>query len=232
MTDRLPPRIALVHAVMVAMPPVVAAFAALWPQARQQHILDDALSPDRETDGELTPSMRSRIASLADYARASGAAGILFTCSAFGPAIDGVKAVLPLPVLKPNESMFAEALARGRRIGMLATFAPSVPSMDEEFHAMARMRGIDASLRSTCVPEAMHALRAGRGDDHDRLLADAAVRFTDCDSLMLAHFSTSRAQAAVAAAVDVPVLTSPGSAVIAMRAALGATDLADAKSDP
>jgi Asp/Glu/hydantoin racemase len=226
-TDRPPPRIALVHAVTVAMPPVIAAFAALWPQARLQHLLDDALSPDREADGELTAAMRARIAALAGYARASGADGILFTCSAFGPAIDDVKAATPLPVLKPNEAMFAEALDRGRRIGMLATFAPSVPSMEEEFEAIARARGVDASLRSHCVPEAMQALRAGRGDEHDRRLAEAASQFSDCDALLLAHFSTSRAQAAVGAAVRVPVLTSPGSAVIAMRAALAGTPPGD-----
>lgn len=231
MTDRLPPRIALVHAVTVAMPPVIAAFAALWPQARVQHLLDDALSPDRAADGDLTAAMRSRIAGLADYARVSGAAGILFTCSAFGPAIDSVKAAMPFPVLKPNEAMFAEALTRGRRIGMLATFAPSVPSMEAEFHAMARTRGIEASLRSTCVPEAMQALQAGRGADHDRLLADAAANFSDCDLLLLAHFSTSRAQAAVTAKVDVPVLTSPGSAVIAMRAAIDGARTTDSPAD-
>ncbi len=231
MTDQCPPRIALVHAVTVAMPPVVAAFTSLWPQARLQHLLDDALSPDRESDGELTPAMRSRIADLASYARSSGASGILFTCSAFGPAIDGVKAIMPMPVLKPNEAMFAEALERGRRIGMLATFAPSVPSMEEEFHVMARSRGIEASLRSTCVPEAMQALRAGRGDHHDRLLADAAAEFFDCDLLLLAHFSTSRAQAAVAATVDVPVLTSPGSAVVAMRTALAEAENPVSRTD-
>ncbi len=218
--DRPPPRVALIHAVAVAIPPVVAAFAALWPQARLQHLFDDALSPDREADGELTTAMRSRIAALAEYARASGASGILYTCSAFGPAIDDVKAVMPMPVLKPNEAMFAEALDRGRRVGMLATFAPSVPSMEEEFQAMVRVRGVDASLRSHCVPEAMQALRAGRGDEHDQLLAEMAPQFADCDVLLLAHFSTSRAQAAVSAAVDVPVLTSPGSAVIAIRSAL------------
>jgi Asp/Glu/hydantoin racemase len=226
-----PPRVALVHAVTVAMPPVAAAFAALWPQARLQHLLDDALSPDRAAEGELTPAMRSRIMTLANYARASGASGILFTCSAFGPAIDDAKAALPLPVLKPNEAMFTEALARARRIGMLATFAPSVPSMEDEFHGMARSLGVDATLRSRCVPEAMQALRDGRGDEHDRLLAEAAADFSDCELLLLAHFSTSRAQAAVASAVAVPVLTSPGSAVLAMRAALAGTQPSDSTSD-
>ncbi len=215
-------RIALIHAVTVAMPPVVAAFAAHWPEARIQHLLDDALSPDREADGELTAAMCARILDLARYAQASGARGILYTCSAFGAAIDAAKAAVALPILKPNEAMFAQALARGTRIGMLATFAPSVASMDEEFRAMAKASGSAATLTTRCIPEAMAALRGGRGDEHDRLLAGAAPQFADCDVLLLAHFSTSRAQAAVEKTVSIPVLTSPGSAVFALRELLGA----------
>ena len=214
------PRIALVHAVTVAMPPITDALAALWPEARVQHLLDDALSPYRAADGQLTPAMRDRIVSLARYAHASGASGILYTCSAFGPAIDAAKRAMPIPVLKPNEAMFDDALERGHKFGMLATFAPSVQSMAQEFAMLAAERGIEATLRTTCVPEAMQALREGRGDEHDRVLADAAPAFADCDALLLAHFSTSRAFEAVSARLSIPVLTSPRSAVMALRAAL------------
>jgi aspartate/glutamate racemase len=214
------PRIALVHAVGVAMQPVSDALAQLWPEARAQHLLDDALSPDREASSELTPALFDRIVALARYAHASGANGILYTCSAFGPAIDAAKRALPIPVLKPNEAMFDDALLRGRRVGMLATFAPSVPSMETEFAAMAQERNVDATLRSVCVAGAMHALREGRVDEHNRLLADAAGAFADCDVLLLAHFSTSRAFDAVRARVAQPVLTSPRSAVLALRKAL------------
>jgi aspartate/glutamate racemase len=214
------PRLALIHAVSVAVPPVTAALAELWPEARVQNLLDDALSPDREAESDLTPAMRSRIGTLASYAHTCGADAILFTCSAFGPAIDEVKRALPIPVRKPNEAMFASALDSGRSIGMLATFEPSVASMEEEFTQMASARGADAMLRTVCVPDAMRALRAGKGDDHDRLLAAAVPKLADCDAILLAHFSTSRAYDAVRARVSVPVLTSPRSAVLALRAAV------------
>ena len=48
-------------------------------------------------------------------------------------SVDRISPEAPIPVLKPNEAMFREAIGRGRRIGMLATFAPSVLTMTEEF---------------------------------------------------------------------------------------------------
>ncbi|MGH7048168.1 MAG: aspartate/glutamate racemase family protein [Stellaceae bacterium] len=211
------PRIALIHAVTVAMPPVEAAFRELWPQAQCGNILDDSLSLDRERDGELTAAMRGRILTLAEYAASTGAAAILFTCSAFGEAIEDAATRATIPVLKPNEAMFEAALAAGKRIGMLASFAPSVPSMEEEFRAMATAQGSPAALETYCVPGAMAALRGGDGTAHDRLIAAAAPRFGKCDAVLLAHFSTARAAAAVAAALGRPVLTSPASAVAALK---------------
>ena len=211
-------RIVLIHAVAVAMAPVQEAFAELWPAAECVNLLDDSLSVDRERDGMLTAAMTRRIASLAEYGTGLGAAGILFTCSAFGEAIEATAARAPIPVLKPNEAMFEAALAAGRHIGMLATFAPSVASMEDEFRAMAIARDNHAEIETFCVPGAMAALKAGDSVEHNRLVAQAASRFGDCDAVLLAHFSTSRAEAAVSDVLGRPVLTSPGSAVAKLHA--------------
>ena len=109
----MPTRIALIHAVTVAMDPVQDTFRRLWPEAICTNLLDDALSPDLERDGVLTAAMTARIGTLADYATGTGADGILFTCSAFGAAIEQAAARLPIPVLKPNEAMFDAALDAG-----------------------------------------------------------------------------------------------------------------------
>lgn len=211
------PRIALIHAVTVAMAPVHETFRQLWPEAECIDILDTSLSRDRERDGELTQAMTERFLLLAGYAEDNGAAGILFTCSAFGEAIEQAAANAKVPVLKPNEAMFDAALAAGKRLGMLATFAPSVAGMEAEFRDIA---GDKVTVETFCVPGAMAALQAGDAAGHDRLLATAAPRFADCDAVMLAHFSTSRAAAAVKATVRCPVLTAPGAAVEKLKGML------------
>jgi hypothetical protein len=210
-------RIALIHAVRLAMQPVEDAFRRHWPEAERINLLDDALSVDRDRAGALTVELSARISALANYAISAGASGILYTCSAFGEAIDAVKQRVRMPVLKPNEAMFAEAIAQGSRLGLLATFPASINSMARELEVLAP----HVELESACVPQALTALQAGDGAQHDALLAAVAPKLGHCDAVMLAQFSTARARNAVAGVVKCPVLTSPDSAVLAMRKALG-----------
>ncbi|HTO67638.1 MAG TPA: aspartate/glutamate racemase family protein [Bradyrhizobium sp.] len=213
-------RIALIHAVQAAVAPVQIAFKELWPEARTTNLLDDSLSSDREVAKALTPGLSARIGALADYAASSGADGILYTCSAFGSAIEAAAARLPIPVLKPNEAMFEKALDLGKRVGMLATFAPAIASMEEEFREMAAARGGGATLETYCVPGAREALTASDLDTHDRLIAEAVALLPASEVIVLAHFSMATAVRQVQAVASVPVLTAPYAAVEALRSRL------------
>ena len=212
-------RIVLLHATPIAMQPVQTAFAERWPEAEVVNLLDDGLTIDRAREGDdLSEALTHRFVDLGVYGYGLGAAGILVTCSAFGPAIDRLAEAVPVPVLKPNEAMFQAAIARGRRIGMLATFAPSVPTMTDEWNEYVRRSGASATLETIVVADAIDLLRRGDVETHNRLVAERAPDFAGTDAIMLAHFSTSRAADAVRAAVDIPVLTAPHAAVEAMRA--------------
>jgi hypothetical protein len=200
-------RIALIHALRHSPPPIEAAFARLWPEATLMNLLDDSLSADLARDGRITQAMTGRFLSLASYARATGADGILFTCSAFGPCIEAVqRALSPLPVLKPNEAMIEEAEAVGSRIGLLASFGPTLQSMPPEFPR-------SLTVMPKLAEGALAALDRGDGAEHDRLAALAAGDLAECDAIALAQFSLARAAPAVAAASGKLVLTTPDSAV-------------------
>ena len=212
-------RIALIHALRHSMAPIDAAFARLWPEARLMSLLDDSLSADLALAGAMPPDMTSRFLALARYAAGTGADGILFTCSAFGPCIEACAAELsPLPVLKPNEAMIEEAITMGNRIGLLATFGPSLDTLPAEFEA-ARP-GVEIS--TALAGGALNALDAGDGARHDALAADAARSLAGCDVIALGQFSLARAAAAVADATGRPVLSTPDSAVRKLRRVLGA----------
>jgi Asp/Glu/hydantoin racemase len=212
------PRVALIHALAHSVAPINDEMARQWPECERMNLLDDSLSADlaRSPSG-LDAAMTQRFVALADYAVSTGANGLLFTCSAFGPCIEAVaRRHAGLPVLKPNEAMIADAIASGRRIGLVASFAPTLQSMPAEFPA-------GADVCSALAEGALDALDHGDGDLHDERVAAAAQRLADqgCDVIALAQFSLARAHALVAQRTGLPVLTTVGSAVRALRARLG-----------
>ncbi|MBA2961053.1 MULTISPECIES: aspartate/glutamate racemase family protein [Ramlibacter] len=216
------PRIALIHATPLAVEPIQAAFKRHWPSAIRMNLLDDSLSVDRAAAGRLTEAMVGRFLELTRYVVGTGCQGILFTCSAFGPAIEAAAREAGRPTLKPNEAMFEQALAvkpRGAvlQAGLLATFAASIPSMAEEFQAMANARGMAVDLQSMFVPQAMDDLAHGRTADHHRKIADVARQLQGCDVVMLAQFSMADASEAVQKQLPCPVLSSPDCAVLALH---------------
>lgn len=207
-------RITLVHALKHSILPVEAAFAKLWPEARLMNLLDDSLSADLARDGRLSEAMTGRFLELGRYAAGTGADGILFTCSAFGPCIEAVaRAHAPMPVLKPNEAMIEQAVARGRKIGLLSTFPPTLASMPPEFPAAVK-------IVPKLVEGGMAALDRGDRAEHDRLVTEASKDLRDCDLIALAQYSMAPTAALVAEATGRPVLTTPDSAVLKLKGML------------
>ena len=215
-------RIALVHALAHSVAPINAAMAQAWPEAVRMNLLDDSLSADLARSGAgLDAAMHQRFETLAAYAERTGAQAILFTCSAFGPCIEAVAARRPtMPVLKPNEAMIAEAVAAGPvggRIGLIASFAPTLASMPAEFPAQL-------DLQCALAAGAMEALDRGDLAAHDQAVVAAAQQLAQagCTAIALAQFSMARAAPLVRNALLglLPVLTTPESAVRALRTRL------------
>lgn len=210
------PRVALIHALTHSMAPINQEMENQWPECQRMNLLDDSLSFDlaRSPNG-LDSAMHARFFALADYAVSTGAGGLLFTCSAFGPCIEAVARRCNVPVLKPNETMISEAVQAGRRIGLIATFAPTLQSMPAEFPSSVEVLPVLAE-------GALDALNGGDPELHDELIVRAAQNAVaqGADVIALAQFSMARADMRVRGAVMQPVITTVGSAVRAMRLAL------------
>jgi Asp/Glu/hydantoin racemase len=221
-----PPRIALIHALEESVLPARAAFAAEWPEAFCFDLLDTSLATDLQDAGSLDETIMERFQVLAHYAsdyrgRGGRTQAILFTCSAFGAAIDAVKAQLLLPVLRPNESAFEEALKLGDRIAILVTFGPSRTSLEAELHAMATAHGRHITIKTILVDGALAALKSGDGATHDQLAAQACRDLGSVDALILGQFSLARAAPHIRRVTSAPVLTTPVCAVRTLKARLG-----------
>ncbi len=197
----------------LAIDPVVSAFRELWPAARVTNLLEDSLAPDLAAAGSITPEIIERFVNLTRYSARCGANAVLFTCSAFGAAIDEAKRAVRIPVLKPNEAMLEDALAVGSNVALLTTFEPSIPSLKAELEQLATDRGIKVRISTRSIPEAIRALQQGRAAEHDSLIAAVAAEYRKCDALVLGQFSMARAASGIPAAPGRKVFTSPQSAV-------------------
>ena len=208
------PRIALIHALSHSVDPINQALAHDWPQARRMNLLDDSLSADLAASGRgLDAAMHQRFHDLAEYAVGTGAQGILFTCSAFGPCIEAVaRRYANLPVLKPNEAMVADAATAAGPVGLIATFAPTLASMPPEFPE-------SVPLQTALAEGALDALNRGDAARHDELIVAQArmLQAAGCKTIALAQFSMARARQACEQATGLPVLTTVHSAVSALK---------------
>lgn len=200
-----------------AMDAAVQAFAVDWPEARVSNLLDDSLFAWVREAGGVVPEMTGVFRHLTRHMIDRGADGILFTCSAFREVIDTCIREFPLPILKPNDAMIDQALDAGSRIAVMATVAPTIPSISAEIEEMAASRGQRVELVPCYIESAFEALARGDADTHDRLVAARAREIVGCDAIVLAQFTLSRAVPAVQAVNRTPVYNSPGAAVARMR---------------
>jgi len=223
------PRITLISALAQSPGPALAAMQDVWPEAAVNNLIDDSLASDFATLGAITPAIFDRFLTLGRYAAAANdgqrrTSGIMFTCSAFRPAIERVKADLAIPVVTPNEGAFDEALAvcRGRdaggRIGLLLTFAGSVAPLTGEIEAMADAAGqVHPAIIPAVAEGALEALQAGDTDTHDRLAAEAALTLPPVDVVVIGQFSMARVAPGIASLRGEPVLTTPHMAATKLK---------------
>ena len=137
----MPKRIFLVHPTPLAMPPVDEAFKTLWPQAQVLNLLDESLYADVGANGELTPALYARVANLFRHCEASGADGIVFSGSTFGPAVEEGRKGIKVPVLRIEEGMMDEAVARGGSILVVSTQKRAMPVVRGTLDASAKRAG-------------------------------------------------------------------------------------------
>ncbi len=213
-------RIALIHAVDIAIQPVKEAFEQDWPEATLIHLWDETLSIERAKTDDLTPFLYRRVEQLLDLAISSKVDAVMFTCSAFGEAIDEVAKKTDIPVLKPNQAMFELAITQEAQVALLGTFEPAMKGMELEFTRESdRIEGY-SSLTSLCVPEARNALKAGNEQEHNQQLLQGALQLEDVDVIMLAHFSSSIAKPLIEQQTQKTVLSSPECAVSYLKQVL------------
>lgn len=212
--------VAVIHATQLSIPPMTSAVRADFPAARLRHLLDDSLLGDLRAAGALTPALWARMGRLIDHLAADEVDAVQLACSGYAPVVDAARERLGLPVLKPDEAMYAQIVDGGHaHLGIAATVQPAVDLAAERVRALAAEEGLTLRVSTACRPGAMDA--AQRDDDEalERLVVDAAQELAGqgVDAVALAQYSMSPVAQAVAAATGLPVYTGPRAAARHLR---------------
>jgi Asp/Glu/Hydantoin racemase len=215
-------RVFLVHPTPLALPPVDEAFKTLWPEAQVLNLLDESLYADVGPNGELTPGLIARVANLFRHCEASGADGIVFSGSTFGPAVEEGRKGIKVPVLRIEEAMMDDAVARGGSILVVSTQKRAMPVVRGTLDQAAKRAGKSPAIKEIWVDGARDALNADDSDRHDRLIAEQAAAAGDFDTVVLSMISMAPARAKMPPALAQRTLTSGECAVARMRNLLGA----------
>ena len=218
----MPKRIFLVHPTPLALPPVDEAFKTLWPQAQVVNLLDKSLYADVGANGELTPALYARVANLFRHCEASGADGIVFSGSTFGPAVEEGRKGITVPVLRIEEAMMDEAVARGGSILVVSTQkrAHAGGARHARCRGQARRQVADdqgALGRGRARRAQRRRQRQARPPDRRAIGGGRRFRHRSCSSMI----SMAPARAKMPPALAEKTLTSGETAVARMRKLLG-----------
>lgn len=201
--------IAFIHTVALLIERFRPRFLRELPNQRCFHLLDEGVLQDLLRDGP-SPAITRRIVTLAMLAADAGADLIVFTCSSTSPAIDTARKLVPVPIVKIDDAMYAEVARSHGRVGLLcttrSTLEPSRSLLAE--HALAS--GTRVESQSILVDSAFDALSAGRREEHDTLVTESALALAQrTDRLVLAQASLAHLVEPLAQRTGKPVFASP-----------------------
>ncbi|HSV27208.1 MAG TPA: aspartate/glutamate racemase family protein [Sedimentisphaerales bacterium] len=198
-------------------------FAQIAPEVKVYNMIDDSLIQECIREGCVTKGVKQRLLQHIIVAEQMGLDAILSTCSSMGEVVDVARQFCRTPIVKIDEDMAAEAVSRYQRLGVLATIPTALNPTMKLLEAKAKEAGRKVEIINGMANGAYQALVAGRPDEHDRLILDAAMKVAhEADAIVLAQGSMARMMDSLNSKAGKPVLASPPFAARAVKAMLEA----------
>ncbi|MCX2721154.1 aspartate/glutamate racemase family protein [Roseibium salinum] len=216
-------RIALIHTVPGLIATLDALLATEMPDWTQFNILDESLLKNTIREGVLSHDTKRRLVGYVWSAVDGGADAIVVTCSSLGAAVEAARPFCPVPLFRIDQGVAEDAVARGTRIGVLATLATTLNPTTALIDAVSARNGRTGQETVSRVCEgAFDLLAAGDVAGHDAAVAAAIAELAaDVDVIVLAQASMARAiEGPSGAGITCPVLTSPKLGIRHIRDAL------------
>jgi len=215
--------VAFIHTSPAAVGPLMQFYAEAAPDLEITNLLDDGLL--RLLAAGRGEDVRRRLEGMLGAAAGTYRPELaMVTCSSVSKEmVESISAAFALPVLKIDYPMARRAVRAGRKIGVAATFPPTLAPTRRLLTEAAAEIGAAVEIVEDVTPEAYDALLSGDAARHDELLLDAVSRLGNrgVSAIVLAQVSMARVLPKLDGRVRVPVLSSLHTSLEAIRGALG-----------
>lgn len=167
-------------------------FAEANPDIEVYNIMDDSLLVDTRKYNGMTPTIASRMLNYAKAAEASGADGVICTCTSVNHATKMIRPLLNIPMINIEEPVAEMAAKSGKRIGVMGTIPTSPGAISWEIEEKAAELGKEVEIVPVVVDGAFDVLCAGDRDKHDEMVCEALYKLSkEVDCIAFAQISMS-----------------------------------------
>ena len=179
------------HITIKAMEPYIERYI---PEVQIMHLCDDTIQRDniRAGAGVIPKVNYYKFAQYAHNLEEAGADLILLACPTFNYAAELGRPLVDTPIAQIDRPMMELAVKNGRKIGLLATLATTVPSSERLLDIAAAEAKASIERKTVLCPEAFEAYSRGDIARHNEILVDAVDKLSkEVDCIVMAQLSMS-----------------------------------------
>ena len=212
-------RVAFIHTSPAAIGPLMQFYSAAAPELEITNLLDDGLL--RLLAAKEIATAARRLGEMIKAAVVTyGAELAMITCSSVSKEMaERLDQDFALPILKIDYPMARQAVRAGSKIGVAATFPPTLVPTTKLLNEAAAEASREIEIIQEVSPDAYTALLANDLAKHDELLLGVIERLErqEVSAIVLAQVSMARILPQLNGRVQVPVLSSLHTSLKAVR---------------
>ena len=186
--------IGIIHAIHLTIRAMQPFLERYIPDVEVMHFCDDTIQRDNlaASVGVIPKHNYFRFAQYAHNLQESGVELILLACSTFNYAAELARPMIDIPILQIDRPMMELAVMQGKRVGLLATLASTVPSSERLLRIVAAEKNRPVEITTVLRPEAFAAVSKGDTETHNRILLEEIDKLSSkVDSIVMAQLSMS-----------------------------------------
>jgi Aspartate racemase len=184
----------IIHANILTTQAMKPYIEQIIPEVTIMHVVDDTIQRDNIAAGPgVIPKVNYyKFAQYAHNLEEAKADLIMLACSTFNYAAELARPMINTPIAQIDRPMMELAVKTGKRIGMLATLATTVPSSERLLKIAAAEAGKEIEIQTVLCSEAFEEFEKGNVDRHNEILMEnIEVLSKSVDVIVMAQLSMS-----------------------------------------